>query len=138
MSTMVKVTVCAECLQFCAGKCDIETLGAQRKREISDGFGQWTEYEFTFGRCSERDLMNGTVCGICRNSLTKDRRHHDEHNVALDRRVTQNADRHGLSQDRRRHNESNDAWDRRWLSDSDRRTPFSRGCSTLLATLRTS
>jgi len=137
MVTMVKVTVCAECLQFCAGKYDIETLDAQRKHEISDGFGYWTEYEFTFGRCSEKDLFNESLCGICHQSLTKDRRQRDEHNVALDRRVTQNTDRQGFEEDRRRHNESNDAWDRRWLPDSDRRTPFSRGCSTLLATLRT-
>jgi hypothetical protein len=163
MSTMVKVKACADCLYFSADRHNDDQLSAARMREISEGFSRWEEYEFTLGGCSEKDLMNDAVCGICHNSLTKDRRRRDERNVAWDRRALRDKDRRALSEDRRRHNdnilsmdrrsamdadprtqledrrrrdENSVARDRRSQPDGDRRTPFNRGSRVLLATLR--
>jgi hypothetical protein len=164
MSTIVKVKVCGDCLQYSAGRHDHDRLSALRSREISEGFDQWEEYEFTLGECSDRDLMYDTWCGICRNSLTKDRRQRDQYLYACDRRSPAPEDRRVPSEDRRRHNDNmvgvdrrapseadrrtkledrryrdqnNVAHDRRAVPDGDRRTPFSRGARVLLAALRT-
>jgi hypothetical protein len=164
MSTIVKIKVCGDCLQFSADRNDRELLSADREREISLGFGRWEEYEFTLGECSEKDLMYDSRCGICGKSLTKDRRrrgenhetldrrslhygdrripsedrrrHHDSM-VSLERRAASEADRRVRLQDRRRRDENNVAHDRRALPDGDRRSPFSRGARVLLAALPT-
>lgn len=163
MSTMVKVKVCGDCLQFSAGSHDHDRLSDLRSREISEGFDQWEEYEFTLGECSDKDLMYDTWCGICRNSLTKDRRHraenlcardrrsqapgerrvpsedrrrHNDNMVSVDRRAPSEADRRTRLEDRRCRDENNVAHDRRAVPDGDRRTPFSRGARVLLAAPR--
>ena len=153
MSTTVNLKACTDCLYFSAGRHNDDQLSAARMLEISEGFGLWEEYEFTLGGCSEKDLMNDFVCGICHNSLTKDRRRRDEQSqdegeeerqddaaaqgLSMDRRSPMDADPRTQLEDRRRRDENSVAQDRRSQPDGDRRTPFNRGSRVLLATLRT-
>ncbi len=109
MSVIVEVKVCAQCLQAAeAGREDSEPKSST-PQEISEGFRRWEDYEFTPGECSYVDFLNATTCGICRGSLTFDRRRERDESLAFDRRVS--------------------------MID-DRRTPFDRGSRVLLASLR--
>jgi hypothetical protein len=163
MATLVKVKACADCFHHYAGTHEGNQLSTLRQHEIFEGLDHWREYEFTPGECSEKDLRYDTLCGICRNSLTGDRRHRDEdsgacdrrstqvrdrrtssgdrrrhhdHVVALERRASPDADRRMILEDRRHRDEGDVARDRRALPDGDRRTPFNRGSRVLLAALR--
>jgi hypothetical protein len=105
----IVVKVCADCLSFYIGECDDSQLDLERTREIFESFRLWEEYQFTPRECSYVDFLNDSLCSICRKSLTKDRRRHNDENIVRERRV---------------------------VSDGDRRTPFGRGSRVLLASLR--
>jgi hypothetical protein len=109
MSVVVKVKVCADCFHATTSERDSSQLVSQITQEISDGFRLWEDYQFAPTECSYVDFLNDTLCGICRRSLTKDRRQVLDENIALERRE---------------------------LPDADRRTPFGRGSRVLLASLR--
>jgi hypothetical protein len=109
MSVVVKVKVCADCFHTATSQLDSSQLGSQPTQEISDGLRLWEDYQFTPGKYSYVDFLNDTSCGICRRSLTKDRRRVHDENILRERRVSPVA---------------------------DRRTPFGRGSRVVLASLR--
>lgn len=109
MSVVVKVKVCADCFTLTTGQVDTSNVASQLVPETSYGFGLWGDYEFAPAQCSSWDFANDTTCGICHRSLTKDRRRSTGEAMAHERRVS---------------------------SVADRRTPHSRGCRVLLASLR--
>jgi hypothetical protein len=109
MSAVIKLKVCADCFHVTTAEWDDPQRESLRTPESSEGFRRWEDYQFTPGECSYSDFLNQALCGICRRSLTKDRRQLKDENIARQRRV---------------------------LPDCDRRTPFSRGSRVLLASLR--
>lgn len=108
MSVVVKVNVCADCLLTL----DLEREGAGpawNAHGKSERFQLWRDYDLTPGECSYVDFLDVTMCGVCRGSLTRDRRRSDDGNFPYERRVSMIA---------------------------DRRSPFNRGSRFLLASLR--
>lgn len=109
MSVVVKVKVCADCFHATTGQRDSSELGSLPTQERSDGLRLWEDYKFTPGKSSYVEFLNDTSCGICRRSLTKDRRRVQNENIVRERRVSQVI---------------------------DRRSAFGRGSRVVLATLR--
>jgi len=105
----IKVLACADCFSINTSGVVGTQLEFARIREISEGFRHWRRYDFSPRECSYVDFLNESVCGICHRSLTSDRRQRDDGNPVRERRV---------------------------LPNGDRRTPFSRGCRVLMASLR--
>jgi hypothetical protein len=109
----IKLKVCAECFSVNSGERVSSHIGSVATREIFEGFDHWREYQLLpLTSPLERayiDFLNDTSCGICRRSLTGDRRQRNDGNPEQERRV---------------------------LPDGDRRTAFSRGSRVLIATCR--
>lgn len=109
MSIAVKVKVCADCFKVQMGQAEVSQIGPDRIQGISRAFGRWEDYTFRAVECSYVDFLEVTTCGICGQSLTNDRRQHNDQRFARDRRKA---------------------------SCLDRRSPMNRGCGVLYASLK--